>query len=123
MVEEVRKNLEQDKTKQGGRALGTSADEFPIIRDPRGTFQKAQARACRRQAGATSMTDALAESLPQCNVHEAYEAPPDQKVVSSLEGSLPLQITLIDLVLAKQTIPIAYSAGWAVRRPVAEPQR
>jgi hypothetical protein len=34
-----------------------------------------------------------------------------------------LQITLIDLVLAKQTIPIAYSASWAVRRPVAEPQR
>jgi hypothetical protein len=119
MVEEVRKNLEQDKTKQGGRALGTSADEFPIIRDPRGAFQKAQARACRRQAGATSMTDALAESLPQCNVHEASEAPPD----SSLEGSLPLQITLIDLVLAKHTIPIAYSPGWAVRRPVAEPQR
>jgi len=46
-----------------------------------------------------------------------------KKVVSSLEGSLLLQITLIDLVLAKQTIPIAYSAGWAVRRPVAEPQR
>ena len=66
---------------------------------------------------------ALAESLPRCNVHEASEAHLIKRVVSSLEGSPPLRITLIDLVLAKQTIPIVYSAGWAARRTVAEPQR
>jgi len=66
---------------------------------------------------------ALAESLPRCNVHEASKTHLVAKLSRRLRESLPLQITLIDLVLAKQMIPIAYSPSWAVRRTVAEPQR
>jgi hypothetical protein len=41
-----------------------------------------------------------------------------KKLSRRLRGSPPLPITLVDLVFAKQTIPIMYSAGWAERRTV-----
>ena len=74
---------------------------------------------------------ALAESLPRCNVHEAslIEGGGSRVPTGGTKGlsrrlrEASLRITLIDLVLAKQTIPIVYSAGWAARRTVAEPQR
>jgi len=42
----------------------------------------------------------------------------NKKFSRRLEGSLPLQIALIDLVPAKQIIPIVYWAGRTERRAV-----
>ena len=60
--------------------------------------------------------------LPKVSLNVMFTRRPKphliKKLSPDLRGACLLQITLIDLVLAKQTIPIVYSAGWAERRAV-----
>jgi hypothetical protein len=54
----------------------------------------------------------LAESRPRCKVRRDVQSSARPRVVLWWRGVFRLQITLIDLVLAKHIVQVVYSAAW-----------